>query len=388
MRPRESDRGLETTVEGTPRTGLLAELHDNLEREALDLVALSIRGLRRMYGGPDAGFPYALRRGADGSIASLGRSDRYEAIALLGLRWLAEPVQRSVLGGESAAERCGTLIERGGRPGDLGDAAVIAWAAAELGHPRLRQALGRARQLAAEQEQGRSFTVESAWWLSALAAARGEVRAEAAREAERLLAAQGSGGLFPHRLGTAAGGLRAHVGCFADQVYPIQALARHHRAFGDETALEAATRCAERICALQGPAGQWWWHYDVRDGSLLEGYPVYSVHQDAMGPMCLLDLSDAGGGRFDEAIRASLRWMARPAEVSHSLVDEAEDLIWRKVGRRDPRKLVRISRALASRFVPGARLRFLDAAFAADQVDYESRPYHLGWVLATWLGGL
>src|SRR5205085_4135860 len=111
--------------------------------------------------------------------------------------------------------------------------------------------------------------------------------------------------LFPHATGP---GLlpwyRTHVACFADQVYPIQALARLYHSGNDADALAAAEECAARICELQGDGGQWWWHYDARTGRVIEGYPVYSVHQHAMAPMALLDLAEAGGsGRMADIAR-------------------------------------------------------------------------------------
>ena len=96
-------------------------------------------------------------------------------------------------------------------------------------------------------------------------------------------------------------------------MYPLQAFARLHASGDDPQALAAAEAVATAICAAQGEAGQWWWHYDSRDGSVVEGYPVYSVHQHAMGPMALLDLADAGGTGHDEAISRGLSWLAGPA---------------------------------------------------------------------------
>ena len=95
-----------------------------------------------------------------------------------------------------------------------------------------------------------------------------DVTAHAAAAADRLRRSQGRAGLFPHALPrTSLPPYRSHVGCFADQAYPIQALARHHAVTGDENSLLAADRCAAHIVRLQGPAGQWWWHYDVRTGA-------------------------------------------------------------------------------------------------------------------------
>jgi hypothetical protein len=183
------------------------------------------------------------------------------------------------------------------------------------------------------------------------------------------------------------------VSCFADQVYPIQALARLHATEADPTALAAADACAARICDLQGGGGQWWWHYDSRTGGLVEGYPVYSVHQHGMAPMALFDLAEAGGRDHGEELLRGLRWMTDVPELGGaasevSLIDDDAALTWRKVYRGDPRKIVRGARGLATRVRPGRRLAFVDTVLPARAVDHECRPYELGWLLFAWLGGL
>jgi hypothetical protein len=177
------------------------------------------------------------------------------------------------------------------------------------------------------------------------------------------------------------------VSCFADQVYPIQALARYSSTFGDEGALTAATSAAARICDVMGEGGQWWWHYDTRTGEVVEGYPVYSVHQDSMAPMALFDLADAGGPLHDEPIMRGLGWLETSPEIGGSLVDPSEGIIWRKVGRGDPAKIVRATRAVTTRLRPASRPRFVNMVFPPGVVDWESRPYHLGWILHTWMRG-
>jgi hypothetical protein len=64
-----------------------------------------------------------------------------------------------------------------------------------------------------------------------------------------------------------------------------------------------------------------------------------------------------------------------------SLVDRAAGLIWRKVARREPGKLTRYAQAVASGLHPRLRLPLADALFPPGTIDYEDRPYHLGWVL-------
>jgi hypothetical protein len=233
-------------------------------------------------------------------------------------------------------------------------------------------------------------TVDYAWALTALLAARKfrEVDAVSEQAAERLLAAQGGGGIFPHRLpAQALGRHRAHVACYADQVYPIQALAQYFSVTADHRAVDAANACASRIVGLQGSAGQWWWHYDVRTGTVLEGFPVYSVHQHAMGPMALFDLLEAGGDDHRAAIALGLSWLDTHPETRDQLLDPATGVVWRKVGRHEPRKAVRSIRSLSTAVSPGLRLGLLDRLFPPGVIDYVCRPYELGWLLYAWLSG-
>lgn len=339
-----------------------------------------------------AGGTRTLEHSGTRTLENRGTSTRYAAITALGARLLPEERQRAVLGGHTAEDFTGLLVQRLPATTDLGDAALIAWAAAETGHPKLSDALDRVAVL--DAGGGPRHTVEAAWVLSALVAARASADVEplisAARD--RLLAARTGGGpLFAHATGP---GLlpwyRAHVACFADQTYPLQALARLHASGGDPEALAAADACAARICALQGDGGQWWWHYDARTGGVIEGYPVYSVHQHAMAPTALFDLADAGGTDFTPAVHRGLAWMAAPPELpagGEPLIHDDLGVTWRKVYRGDPRKAVRAARGLTTRAVPGLRLAPLDRMYRPAALDRECRPYEFGWMLYAWLGG-
>jgi hypothetical protein len=353
-----------------------------------DLVARPLRALPAMYRPESREFVQTARRTAAGGLRPEGTSARYTALAGLGVARLDADVQRDLLAGITARELVETLADRIPLDRDLGAVALTAWAAAEAGAAAPTPLLDR---LAAEIRAARTQpTVDYAWALTALVAATRtttdtDLAAVAAQAAERLLAAQEPTGLFPHALPPETlGRFRAHVGCFADQVYPLQALARHHAATGDPRALAAANRCAAAIVDRQGLAGQWWWHYDVRTGAVLDGYPVYSVHQHAMAPMALFDLAAAGGDDHLAAVLAGLGWLRHHPETAAELLDEATGVVWRKVGRREPRKLVRSARAVASALSPRLRLRVLDRLFPPGVVDHECRPYELGWLLYAW----
>lgn len=351
------------------------------------LVDLALAGLAAMYLG-EGRFPHTRRRVAGPAGPALrleGDSLRYAATVALGLGPLPEADQGRVLGGLTAPDLARLAARRAVASDELGAVALAAWAAAEVGGVHSPELFGRlAGRLAADQP---ADTVTCAWALAAALAARhlaetGELAAAAAR---RLRDGQAESGLFPHVLPRGAGARgRTHVGCFADQVYPIQALARLSLAANDPAALAAADRCAARIVALQGDAGQWWWHYDVRDGSVVEGFPVYSVHQHGMAPMALLELAEAGGTDHGAAIASGLGWLDRHPETAAPLVAPDEAVVWRKVARREPNKLARTLSALTTGLRPGWHLPGIEALLPPGRIDHECRPYELGWLLYAW----
>jgi hypothetical protein len=293
--------------------------------------------------------------------------------------------QKDVLAGTRATELVARTARRAEDCGDPGAMALAAWALAEVNgaYPkqlldRLAQCVHSARPLA---------TVDLAWIVTATTAVRREGTGDLFEVAvHRLLQAQGAEGIFPHVLpARSQSPWRPHVGSFADQVYPVQALARGYALTGDAPLLEAANRTAQRLCDLQGPAGQWWWHYDTRTGGVVERYPVYSVHQHAMAPMVLGDLAVAGGDEHLREVAAGLDWLQGPSETAEELVSERFGVIWRKVGRHEPRKAARAARAASTWLAPGRELPGLDRVLRPGAVDHECRPYELGWLLYAWL---
>jgi len=333
-----------------------------------------------MFDAPAERFVFRLRRTATGT-RSEGLSDRYTAITLIGLSQEDDEAVQAVLHGRTAGEVWRALAARVSVSQNLGDAALTLWAGVALGESERDRVLKHIVEL--RPADGTHPTVEVAWALAALTAdAEAPVGDLRDRIAQRLVASQASpSGAFPHVLG-GGGGLRKHVCCFADLVYPIQSLSLHAERTGDRAAGEAAGRAAELIVRRQGREGQWWWHYDVRSGEVVEGYPVYAVHQDGMAPMALLAAQNATGGDYTEAIERGLDWLERSPELDGgSLVEEGSGLIWRKVGRREPGKLTRSLQAAASALHPALRVPGVDRAFPPGRVDHETRPYHMGWLL-------
>jgi hypothetical protein len=230
--------------------------------------------------------------------------------------------------------------------------------------------------------------MEVAWYLTGIASCYLAGCSDFPKLGEQVAAARkilesnrGASGVYGHlSRGKSWGGrLRGRIGSFADQVYPTIAFARLSLALNDNKAREMASRTAEKMCELQGPLGEWSWHYDSATGKVLSRYPVYSVHQHAMGPMMLFAASEATGRDFSEAIYKGLAWIGGNNELGRDFVEPSLGLVWRSIYLDSPSAYI----DAALRF---SQLRTGTAPARRLKVRYECRPYELGWLLYAFSG--
>lgn len=370
-------------VETSPSSSHLTPPASSATALVQRLRALAVPALARMYQPEDQTFVFRVRLTPEG-MATEGVSRRYTAITLIGLAQ-EENVIAQVLTKTDPKAVCDHLVQDVGTSENLGDVALLLWAAHAVGYSD--PAPIRKRLLELQPVERTHPTVEVAWALAALCSAL-HPSDDAMRDglARRLLSAfDERSGVFPHMLGGSSNGLRSHVACFADLVYPVHALSWYVKLTGNRDARDAALQCANLFCRKQGSEGQWWWHYDCRTGDVIEPYPVYAVHQDAMAPMALFAVEEATGQSFAHHIKRGLEWLARSPELGGgSLIDDDVNMIWRKVARKEPRKMTRTLQAITSRLHPRLRAPGVDRVFPAGAVDYEDRPYHLGWLFYAW----
>jgi hypothetical protein len=347
------------------------------------LCDLAARGLVEMLDPDHHIFCNIYNRNESGMVRE-GLSPRYTMMTLLGLERYMRAGHRSPV---AIGPVLDALLEDTRWIESAGDLGLLLWTCAELRPDRLPEIYRRidAGQALERFADGQlRSTMEVAWYLTGLAAcilagySDLPGLAEPAAEARRILDQnRGESGIYGHRgLGSS---VRTRIGSFADQVYPTIALARWSRACNDGEARRTALGTANRMCELQGSMGEWFWQYDSASGRVVSRYPVYSVHQHAMGPMMLFEAGEAASCDFSEAIHKGLAWISGNNELHRSFVEPSLGLVWRSIYLE--KKSAYLDAAM--RF---ARLRSGAAAGSKLKVRYECRPYELGWLLYAFAG--
>jgi hypothetical protein len=356
-----------------------------VDRTTIDrLVKLAVDGLMPMFDSGRQLFCYKLKKTEQGLIQE-GISQRYTMMTLLGLHRYEQAGGTSPISIESGLN---TLLLDLGWVTDIGDLGVLLWLCGVVSPDRLAELEKRlpvANALSVYPGAKKGVTMELAWFLTGLSYwalefpnKRSQLESLARATYDRLKASQGERGFFGHLCTSSSlmGMVRGRIGSFADQVYPIYAMSHFSQAFGDAEAGDRAMKCARAICEVQGPRGQWWWHYDSVGGQVVDGYPVFSVHQHAMGPMVLFALGEATGQDFRPWIYRGLQWINSQNELGFEMEDASAKLVWRCIFRSD-RSLNRYLQTAFHRYsVPVQHDRASDL-----KVLFECRPYELGWLL-------
>lgn len=348
-----------------------------------ELTALAIAGLRPMLDPATRLFCHRLVRTRSGLVRE-GVSLRYSAMTLLGLHRLKSCGKQLPVDIQPILD---ALLENVGWMDNIGDVGLVLWLLAEAAPDRLNkfhEAMNLEHALERHPGAQEGRTMELAWFLTGLSCAAIARRAElsgvsdlAAETYRRLEENLGESGIFGHQSGHATFGglLRGRIGSFADQTYAIYAISRFVAAFEEDEPLSAARNCAEAICGAQGPLGQWWWHYDSASGEAVRGYPVFSVHQDAMAPMALLSLGKLLGEDFSEFVAKGIRWVGGQNELGVDLRDGRAGVIWRGI------QLTAKFQMYLDDFLGMIRNRADVGAHREIAVLRECRPYELGWLL-------
>lgn len=360
-----------------PNTSPLQDVRQDGQMAVRNLVKCAVLGLPQMFDQTTGMFCHALKKTADGMVQE-GISPRYTAMTVMGLRRLEARGTASPIDMQPIIDQLTSKTDWAANIGDLG---LLFWFAAQVAPNRLEELERRLNidnALTRYEDARQGTTMHLAWFLTGVsyyaqvAGKSSKLQASAEQTFNLLVRNQGKNGYFSHlaQARSLKASVRGWMGSFADQVYPIYAMTQFAKAFENQAALKRARLCATAICQAQGPLGQWWWHYDSRNGTVFEKYPVFSVHQHGMAPMTLLPLGKALGESFDPWIFKGLDWIDQRNELSVNMEDSSANVIWRCIRQS---RLQRLSGALLGAPKSG-QPRGLS-------VLHECRPYELGWLL-------
>ena len=347
-------------------------------------VDLALRGLVPMFDAEKQLFCYSLKKTERGMVQE-GLSPRYTMMTLMGLQRVEEA------GGVPSIEirpALDALLANLDWVKDVGDLGVLLWTCALIAPERMAEIETRIElnsALTRYPSAKRGVTMELAWfltglsnWVLACPEKQSQLRDLAFQTFAMLKKNRGEQGFFGHlaRGASVSGMARGRIGSFADQVYPIYGMTRFSQAYQEESALQLALQCGRGLCEAQGSLGQWWWHYDSLSGRVLEGYPVFSVHQHAMGPMTMFALGEAAQCDFSPWIYRGLNWINAANELGFNMEDEEAGVIW----RCQYRPTSQLKTYLKAAFSGGGAAKPYQATKDL-KVLFECRPYELGWLL-------
>jgi len=332
--------------------------------------------------------PYTTGYRSESGYTISGVSVRYAAISQIGImQWLRYcPKDKSYL-----PDLWPRMLACVDGINHIGDFALLLWAAAESGRDDCSKFAGMLVQHWPDGQQTCNavelgWIVQSLVRLSEVAGLNSDVGEVLKAARKKLLALYNpSSRLFArHNRHGLTELLSRRVACFADQVYPIVALANYGRNFNDTESIDAAVAAADIICRLQGPMGQWWWHYDVQTGKIAEEYPVFSVHQHGMAPMALRTVDQTAGTDHSKYIEAGLMWLTGQNELNLTMMQSAQGVIWRDIQRREICKMFRFARGGMALLGWDSIHRLAGKQWFGYVVNDECRPYELGWILYAW----
>lgn len=334
-------------------------------------------------------FPYSTRLVSGRYVNDYGHPDaiRYTINSLLGLSAVARADNRGIDSNDVTAMIVEFLDRQEPRVATCADAGLLTLLLVDHGSPSSGLAREWMERVRGRISDPRSLNMQDlAWalWGACCGTRAGIVGAEDTARAVFATVCRDflsmSSGLPRHTTNR----YRRDIVSFGSLVYFLRAVHEFALTFDDRSAAELFEAGVRRALAIQGPRGEWPWLIRTSTGTVVDPYPVFSVHQDSMAMLFLLPAVARGIPGAVEAIPKSLAWCYGANELSEPFYTHEPFFAYRSIERvgRAPR-LRRYVRAL-SEPVRG------DATFDARRVrvNRECRSYHLGWILYAWAGRL
>ena len=346
-----------------------------------ELIAFALSALEPMQL-KDGAFCFEMRSGESSPI---GYSARYTAMTGIGLTRASENGKSHGLRLADAVGRVmAVLTSPAVAVGDLGlclwlDRRVHGTEGDRIAHLLLDR-LGAGRGL--DKSEG----MQLAWMAIGLGLALRDAPTEPLRRAladvldQMIDRNQQRSGLMCHM----GSGPRRRFPNFATQIYSALAFAYIAKLGYDPRAAPAGRRLGDALLDLQLQDGGWPWIFDAFQSRIVEPYEIYTVHQDAMAPMGLLELSEAlSVDRYRQAALFGLEWISGRNDLGEDMLSPDRSMLYRSIRRRSPwNRVLLYTNTASARLARPIAPRWRGPL----EINATDRPYHLGWVLEAWCG--
>ena len=186
----------------------------------------------------------------------------------------------------------------------------------------------------------------------------------------------GPSGLFRD----APSGPRRRFASFASQTYLTLACYSYGEFAKIPHAIEIANLCTRKLIELQGPSGEWPWFFDAQNGSVVDFYEVYSVHQFGMAPAFLECAERHEVFEARDALTRGFKWVLGDNQLAKPMLVPEMSLTIRSQVRKHElhTKKLRLVRSIQNAIL-GRAAGLIDPADV--QMRLECRSYELGWIL-------
>lgn len=349
-----------------------------------NIATVALRGLRETYNHQTTPLPFT-RRFVENILTVQGQSIRYVLISLIGL---AKGV--NIIGDQS--DLVTSLWQRIAKAGGVqamntGDLGLALWASAlhKFDFPKLDS---KHVYHVFQQTRHNCDSIDLAWlltgadqqlWINPENESARQLVQDVKRDLLYLYNSQTSL-FFRHARSGFTSRVSRRIACFANQIYPLMSLSIHHRRANCQESASIVASVADKLCKVQGDRGQWWWLYDVNTGEVVDGYPVYSVHQDGMAPMALMEASIAIQQNYDEYIDRGFRWVDGENELETSMILQDQGLIYRDIHKKGTGRVRRMM--VGTLWCMGwQKSHSAKCESSIYEINQECRPYHPGWIL-------
>ena len=329
-------------------------------------------------------FPRTIRL-VDGRYVSSFDGDadvlRYSITCLLGIKAARD---RGVH--HSLTDDVGVVIERFmrryanavSRPADIGLLLVL-MSACGADHAGARACLSRIRDLNRVRDP-RSTIQDLSWmlWGAARAARASVIGANQVASSifERIVTDYviEPSGLPEHRPVR----WRSGIVSFGAVSYYLRALAEYLRDTADPDAKKIYGHALASTLRTQRPDGAWPWLLSAKRGTVLQVYPIYSVHQLGMAPLFLTAAIEMKALNDREPIERGISWLLRGQLAGHPMFELSPFFMYRALERRDvwPR-LQRFARATRASSGEASD----DNGIPRLRINRVSHSYEWGWLL-------